>query len=251
MSPMDLKDKLILVTGGSSGLGREISIRLSQLKARVLLLARNEEGLKKTLEQMEGSDHAVVPFDLNQTIDIQPLLKDLAKKHGPLFGLTHAAGLQIVSPLQHISLEQSEEIIRVHLTSAISLCRAFASKKVRSKTGSVVFISSSAGVVGGSGLSVYSAVKGGLISLAKSLAIEWAENKIRVNAVAPGYIPTDATQNARKTLTADQLKNLIAEHPLGAGTPIDVANAVAFLMADTGQWITGTTLTVDGGYSAQ
>ncbi|QPJ64085.1 MAG: SDR family oxidoreductase [Candidatus Nitrohelix vancouverensis] len=250
MNPLDLTDKLVLVTGASSGLGREIGQHLSRLGARTLLLARNEAGLKDTLAPLDASKNFAVPFDLNQTSAIQPLLKELAKQHGPLYGIVHSAGMQTVSPLQYAPLDEIQSMIQVHLTAALALCKAFASRKVRANSGSVIFISSSAGIVGGSGLSVYSGVKGALISLARSLAIEWAGDNIRVNAIAPGYIPTQAAQDARKTLSTEQLDALIAEHPLGAGAPRDVANAAAFLMAETGRWITGTTLVIDGGYSA-
>ena len=113
-----------------------------------------------------------------------------------------------------------------------------------------MLVSSAMGLVGRPGIPAYSASKGALVALARSAALELAKDQIRVNCVAPGFVRTEMLEQLREWLSSEQLAALEAQHPLGLGAPRDVAYAIAFLLADTSHWITGTTLVVDGGYTA-
>jgi NAD(P)-dependent dehydrogenase (short-subunit alcohol dehydrogenase family) len=158
--------------------------------------------------------------------------------------------MQFTSPLRITTGANLEELMRVNVTAAFALARAFRQKGVSSPGSSLVFLSSVMGIVGQSGQTAYSASKGALISLTKSLALELSRENIRVNCVAPALVRTEMSNKMLQALTPDQVTQIEAMHPLGIGAPRDVANAIAFLLADTGRWITGTTLVVDGGYTA-
>lgn len=113
-----------------------------------------------------------------------------------------------------------------------------------------MFLSSVCAIAGAPGLSAYAASKSALIGLTKTLALELAPSRIRVNSVLPGFVRTEMTDRLGESLTNDQLEGIVARHPLGVGLPRDVANGIAYLLADTGRWVTGTSLVIDGGYTA-
>ena len=248
INPMDLSCRIIMVTGASSGLGRETSILLSQLGAHVILVGRNEEQLNKTLSLMEGDRHYIKPFDLKKVDEIPKWMKLIAAETGPLRGLVHSAGISATLPLRGTSTKKLEEIMCVNFTAAVNLTKAIRLKGIRAESVSIVYISSVAGLGGEPGLTAYSASKGALLSFCRSAAVELANEGIRINSVAPGQVMTEMGKKTEATLPPEHFKALEAKHPLGFGKSRDVANAVAFLLADTAKWITGTTMVVDGGY---
>lgn len=250
INPMELDKRVILVTGASSGIGRDVSILLSQLGARLILVGRNSEQLEKTHFLLEGSAHLVQTFDLSATDDIPRWMKEISSETGPLNGLVHSAGIQITKPLRILTSSDIDGVMRINVNASFGLLKGFRQKGVCIKPGSIVLISSVMGLVGQSGVSAYSASKGALVALAKSSALELAKENIRINCVAPAYVNTEMAEKFIQTLTTEQVENIQKMHPLGIGKPRDVANAIAFLLADTGRWITGTTMIVDGGYTS-
>ena len=248
---MNMTGRRILVTGASSGIGRACAIVLSQLGAAVVLSGRDEGRLQETYRQLEGVGHAIAAFDLAQLDVIPSWLKGVAAKNGPFHGLAHSAGLHNAIPLRVLGSAALDEMMRVNLHSAVLLARAFRQKGCRApETSSLVFLASVAGLVGEPGVAAYSASKAALLGLTRSLAIELASEKIRVNAVAPGFVQSEMADRLKQTLSADQFAAIEKKHPLGLGTVGDVANSVAFLLGDCSRWITGTTLVIDGGYTA-
>ena len=251
INPLDMQGRAVLVTGASSGLGRETAILLSELNARVVLSGRSRERLEETLGRMSGEGHRVEPFDLNETDAIPDWIKRIAAETGPLGGLVHSAGIIGTIPVQAASTARIESVMRTNLTSAIMLTKGFRRSGCALRGSGIVLLSSVLGVVGSPGISIYSASKAALIGFARSAALELAVSGLRINCVAPAIIETEMALRATEmTQTKEQHEVMRSKHPLGFGHPRDVAHAAAFLLAETGRWITGTTLIVDGGYSA-
>lgn len=249
-NPMNLVGKRFLVTGASSGLGQVISVYLSLLGAQVLLVGRDESRLNNTLGMLQGDGHGVEGFDLSNAEAIPGWMKVVAKEFGPFDGLVHSAGVQVTLPVRAMKIEGFEDLMRVNVTAAFALAKGLRQRGVKAENSSLIFISSVMGLVGQPGISAYCCSKGALISLSKSLALEFSRENIRVNCIAPGHVETKMAQELKEGLTVEQFEAIESMHPLGLGKPEDVAAAVAFLLADTGRWITGTCLTVDGGYTA-
>ena len=246
VNPLDMQGRAVLVTGASSGLGRETAILLSELNARVALSGRSRERLEETLGLMSGEGHRIEPFDLNETDAIPDWIKRIVAETGPLGGLVHSAGVVNITPLQVVSTARIESLMRTNVTSAIMLVRGFRRSGCSLRGSGIVLYSSAAGIVGTPGATAYAASKAALIGFAKSAALELVTSGLRINCVAPGIVETamvDLTQ------TQDQYETIKSKHPMGFGHPRDVAYAAAFLLAETSRWITGTTLVVDGGYS--
>tara|TARA_R110002072_G_scaffold302615_3_gene486921 strand:- start:31054 stop:31812 length:759 start_codon:yes stop_codon:yes gene_type:complete len=249
-NPMALDGRTVLVTGASSGLGRAISILISRLGGRVVLVARSEKRLAETMSLLDAGEHRVEPFDLNELDAIPGWIKKLADEAGPLDGLVHSAGVHATLPLRVLKPSRLDELMKVNVSAAMALTRGFRQRGVRAEQGSVIYLASVAALAGSAGNAAYSATKGALVSMCRSLAMELAPEQIRVNCLAPGWVPTELAAKAEEKLADTQLQAISDMHPLGLGRPDDVANAAAFLLAETGRWITGQTLVIDGGYTA-
>jgi NAD(P)-dependent dehydrogenase (short-subunit alcohol dehydrogenase family) len=249
-NPLQLSGRRIIVTGASSGIGRETAIVLSRLGARVIIAARNRDRLQQTYVQLEGEGHRVEVIDLAKLDAIPSWLKSLAGEEGQFDGLVHSAGEQLTIPTRFLKRSQLDDIMRINFAAALELAKGFRQKGVCQSPSAIIFLSSVMGLVGQAGLSAYAASKGALVALARALAVEFAREGIRVNCVAPGLVRTEMAERIRKSLTAEQFNAIEQRHLLGLGQPSDIAHTVAFLLADTGRWITGSNFVVDGGYTA-
>ncbi len=249
--PIDFEGRTILVTGASSGIGRAACISLASLGAQLILVGRDDHRLRETMGQLAGSNHQVETFDLLRTNAICPWMKSLAAESGPWDGLVHSAGVLVTRPLRYLDCGTFDETMQINVAAAVQLAKGFRQKGVCNENASVVFLSSMMGLVGQAGLAAYSASKGALIALARSLALEYARDGIRFNCIAPGLVETEMAQRLQKALPTGNYEALVQAHPLGVGKPQDVAHAITFLLSDAARWITGTTLVVDGGYTAQ
>lgn len=251
INPLELTGKTILVTGASSGIGRATAIYLSRLGGKIVAVGRDQDRLQYTLSQMEGSGHAALPFDLNDVEQIPGWMKTIVATAGPLYGLVHSAGIVLYRPLKVLSYKNLVDMQRINVDAAIMLTKGFRQNGVYEKSGaSVVFISSVSALKGEPSLAGYSSTKAALISLARTLAVELANQKIRVNCICSGHVQTQMAENTSETLPADNMDELKKKHPLGLGTPEDVAYAAAWLLSPSARWITGTNVVLDGGYTA-
>lgn len=249
LNPLDMTGRTVLVTGASSGLGREVCVLLSELGAKVVLVARSPERLAETAARLSGTGHRIEAFDVSQVDAIPEWMKSIAAQTGPLSGVVHAAGVHFTVPLRVLQPAKLDDLMRINFGAAVALTKGLRQKGVRAERTSVVYFSSVMAVVGRQGVSAYAASKGALVSLAMSLALELASEGVRVNCVAPGHVRTEMAEKAKELLSAEQIKSIEDMHPLGLGEPRDVANAVSFLLSDASRWITGQTLVIDGGYT--
>ena len=248
LNPLEMTGRRILVTGASSGIGRETAIILSRLGARIVLVARNRERLEETAGKLEGTGHGIEVCDLSEYENIPSWMRECAVRDGPIDGLVHSAGLHISMPVKAMSAADAERLWQTNVSASLWLAKAYRQRGVNNSGGCLVFLASAAGLVGQAGHSAYSASKGAVMAMARSLAMEFIGDKIRVNCVAPGYVSSMSAEFAGGA-TEEHLAAIKRMHPLGLGEPADVAYAVAYLLSPASKWVTGTVLVVDGGYT--
>lgn len=252
-NPFTLKDKVIIITGASSGIGAQCAIDCSKMGAKVVLVARNVERLQQTFNKMDGECHFVLPLDLVSSNCLKNVIKDVVSKVGKINGVVNCAGISSVTPLKLITDEKFEQFFRTNVYSAINL-----SKEVtrignydREKGCSIIFLASIMGLVGDKCKTLYSATKGALLAASRSMACEMAKNNIRVNVVSPGTIETPINASLPHMLDPELRKELEEKHLLGFGECSDISNACIYLLSDASKWVTGQNLIVDGGYTVR
>ena len=253
VNPLDLSGRHFLITGAASGIGQASAVLMHQLGARLSLVDRDEARLAETCRMLGGAVQAVgYPFDLSQTEGIDALVTGIVAHGGLLNGVVHCAGMQSVVPVRTLRQENWRALFAVNTEAGLALAKAMASKKIYGgDNGAIIFISSIMALAGSAGAVAYSMSKAALHGMTRALAIELAPRNLRVNCIAPGFVRTPMFEDTAAAWDQAQHDAVEALHPLGFGTPQDVANAVAFLAADTGRWITGSIMVVDGGYLAR
>ena len=250
-NPFSLEGKVVVITGASSGIGKQTAIDCAGMGARVVLIARNETRLHETLSQMEGSGHLSVPFDLTDYNNAGDCVKLIVEQVGPISGLVNCAGVSGTLPLKLINVQKMEEHFHANVFSGVQLTRHFCQMgNINREGASVIFLSSIMGLVGEKGKALYSMSKGALVSAVRSLACEYAPRHIRFNAISPGAILTPINTDLPHMKDPDARAALEAKHPLGLGKTTDVSNACIFLLSDASRWMTGQNIIIDGGYTA-
>lgn len=248
-NPFSLEEKTILITGASSGIGRQCAIDCAMMGAKVILVARNEERLKETLSMMDGEGHSLYSFDLNNINEIKDFINYIVSEHGKFDGLIHAAGIEMTKPIKLLTPEDYEYVFRVNTLSGLELAKQISGIKNFNKSGAIVFISSITGIIARTGVAAYSASKGAMISAARVMALELSKREIRVNCISPGTILTPLMDKYLSTLTDEQKQNRVSGFPLNLGKTTDISYTSVFLLSDASRWITGQNLVVDGGYT--
>jgi len=253
INPFTLEGKVIVVTGASSGIGRASSILLNKLGAVVILIARRESELFKTQEQLNyPSKSEVVSLDLSELDNFSTIVDEIVAKHGRISGFVHSAGIESTVPLKVLKKKHLQDMFDLNVFSGIEISKIITKKKYACKEGmSIVFIASVMSQLGQPGKIAYSASKSALISMSKSMALELAPRKIRVNTISPAMVKTELMDKMFSELSESSIEEINKMHPMGVGEPEDVANAVVYLLSDASKWVTGINLTVDGGYSAR
>lgn len=245
-NPFSLKDKTVLVTGASSGIGRETAIECSKMGATVIITARNKERLQDTYDNLDasfGQNHLQMIADMSTEEAVHQLVDNL-----PLLdGISLNAGIVKTLPVKFISGEALNEVLNVNMICPVLLVQRLLKKKKLHRGSSVVFTSSIGGVmISTVGNTMYGMSKGGMNAFMKGFALEMASNGIRSNSVNPGFVATNILSSG--TISEEQLKQNMSHYPLGRfGNPVDIAHAIIYLLSDASSWVTGHTLVVDGG----
>ena len=251
-NPFDLTGKLIVISGASSGIGRQCAIDCSKMGAKVALFGRNIERLNETRTLMEGMEHKCFSVDLADSELIPSIVADAVATMGRIDGVVNCAGISGVFPLKTMSIKRMEEFVRTNVFSALELTRECVKKKhFNPDGGSVIFLSSVMGMMGEKGKSLYGLTKGALISASRALACEFADRKIRFNCISPGAILTPINEKLPYMADPEAKKQLESQHLLGLGNPSDIANGVIFLLSEASRWVTGQNIIVDGGYTVR
>jgi NAD(P)-dependent dehydrogenase (short-subunit alcohol dehydrogenase family) len=246
-----LKGKSIFITGASSGIGKECAVKAAQLGARVVLVARDRERLKKTLDSLVGDNHLSFSCDVTVSDHLEDVVTQAAEKMGKISGFIHSAGIEATIPLRNMNRAKFEEMFSVNVLAAFEISRLLSNKKYLDPAGSsFIFIGSVMGLLGEPGKVAYSSSKAALIGGTKSMAIELAPKKIRVNCVMPGVVETEMSAKLFQSIPEHSKQEIVKKHPLGLGQPGDIAHLCMFLISDAARWLTGSTIPIDGGYSA-
>ena len=240
-----------LITGASSGLGKATANLVAQCGGKVILSGRDSVRLENVKSGLLGSGHQISKINFNEIDNVTEWVKKLAEENGALSGVFHAAGMELVRPIRMIKQEQLDEIFGSSIFAAFGIAKALAQRGVMQEGGSLVLMSSVAGSSGQIGMTAYSAAKASIDGLVRSLAVELATKKIRVNSIVAGAVNTEMHQRLTRGLDEIAIKNYQRTHLLGFGEPEDISNAVIFLLSAASRWITGTSMVVDGGYLAK
>ena len=244
------KDKNYLVTGATSGIGKQVAIDLLCSGANVVLAGRNESKFSDFAfdkDVFSGSSHLLC-FDFTSAEKTHAWVKDLSKSFGPFDGCFHAAGVELIKPSRMLRDSDLDAVLSPSLYAALGLASGFASKNIANQSASLVFMSSVAAFAGQSGMSLYSASKAAISGLVKSLACELATKKIRINSLVAGAVETEMHARLTHNASSDVIDAYRDMHLLGFGEKSDISNAALFLLSEYSKWITGTDLVVDGGY---
>src|SRR5688572_1476489 len=245
----DLKGKAALVTGGNGGIGLGMARGLAAAGAAVAIVGRDAAKNAAALASL-GKDCVALKGDLTDEKQCRALVEEAAARLGRLDIMVNNAGMNIRKPPQELKLEEWRTVMDTNLTSAFVASQAAYPHLKKAGRGKIINIGSMMSIFGGGYLAPYAASKGGIVQLTKALAAAWAKDNIQVNAVLPGWIDTALTQRARVELTGLN-ERVLSRTPAGRwGEPADLAGIAVFLAAPASDFVTGTAIPVDGGYSS-
>jgi NAD(P)-dependent dehydrogenase (short-subunit alcohol dehydrogenase family) len=244
-NPFSLKCKTILVTGGSSGIGKATAIECSKLGAKVIITGRNTDRLDITYKQLLGKGHMVIAADLK----IDEELAEISNNVPQIDGLVNAAGILKILPFQFVNRKDLTDIFNVNFFAPVILTQKLIKAKKMKSGSSIIYISSIDGpLTAHVGNSMYAASKGAISAIVKSMALDLASQRIRVNCVLPGMTETSLIKI--DSITPEQLKADMKLYPLKRyGKPEDIAYSIIYLLSDTSSWVTGSNLVIDGGFT--
>ena len=242
----DLSNKTAIVTGASQGIGETIAIEMAKSGATVFCLARNKEALDTTIKKITENGGKATAFscDISNNDDFKSIILNIVKEYGSIDILVNNAGITKDNLLMRMSDDQWDDVLNINLKGSFTCIRSVIKHMMKKKFGRIINITSIVGITGNAGQANYAASKSGLIGLTKSIAKEVASRGITANCVAPGWIETSMTDQ----LSTEVKNKFLSQIPTGKiGQSKDIANTVIFLASDEAGYITGQTITVDGG----
>jgi len=239
---MSLKNKKVIITGATGGIGNSLAKRFVEEGAKVLATGTKEEKLKELKNELSNIE--IEKFNLADHSQIEAFIDSAVKKIDGLDILVNNAGINLDSLTIRLSEENWKKVLDINLTSTFLMCKSAIKKMIKNKSGKIINITSIVGHTGNFGQTNYSASKAGIVAFSKSLALEYAKKNININCVSPGFIKTEMTDK----IPEEYKKMLINKIPAGdLGTGDDVSNCVAFLASDKAKYINGETIHVNGG----
>ena len=242
------KKDVILIVGGGSGIGKAIAEQLITLKEDIIIADIN-------LNKWDSSQiKNVLHYQLNVTNEesINIMIEHFRTEDIHLKGLVYTVGKAVTLPLNSIKTETYKELIELNTMSFFNLISKLATQQLISEEGaSIVVISSIVGQYGARGKIAYGLTKGAIDSGIKSLALELASKNIRINAIAPGTVQTEMLDKLISSIGEEEVNKMLLDYPLGLGYPQDISDLAFFLLSKQSKWITGSVITIDGGYSAR
>ncbi len=246
---VNLSGQTAIVTGASRGIGKEIALGLGKSGARVACVARNEEKLKETVDEIAAAGGSAEAFALNVTDSaaVQKLVEKISEDWGKVDIVVNNAGITRDTLLPRMSDEEWDDVIATNLRSVFLFSRAAIQVMMRSRYGRIINISSVSGIMGNPGQANYSASKAGIIGFTQTVAKEIAKRKVTVNAICPGFVATEMT-DALGPAVQDEVKKRVPAKRLGQAE--EIADAVLYLASESGSYITGQVLVIDGGLTA-
>jgi 2-deoxy-D-gluconate 3-dehydrogenase len=253
MSLFDLKGRVALVTGGNGGIGLGMARGMAEAGAAVAIAGRNtakSEAAAAELAEL-GVKTAVVSGDVTDEVQCRKMVEEAVTRLGRLDILVNNAGINIRKPAQELALAEWKEVLDTNLTSAFVCSQAAYPAMKQAGGGKIVNIGSMLSIFGAAFAPAYGASKGGIVQLTKALATGWAKDNIQVNAVLPGWIDTELTQKARVEVSGLNSLVLMRTPAKRWGVPDDMSGVAVFLAAPASDFVTGTAIPVDGGYSVQ
>ncbi len=253
------QDKVVLVTGGSSGIGRTTAIAFAREGAKVVVTSRRENEGKETVRLMKevGSEGLFIRTDVSKEGDVKAMVEATVKAYGRLDYAFNNAGIEgNAAPLAEQTVDNYEAVLGINVRGVFLSMKYEIPQMLKNGRGAIVNMSSIAGLIGFPGFSLYIASKHAVLGLTKTAALEYAKSGIRINAVSPAVIETDMVDRFIGKIgvgkEGETRQQLAAMHPIGrTGKPEEIASAVLYLCSDGASFVTGQALTIDGGYTAQ
>jgi 2-deoxy-D-gluconate 3-dehydrogenase len=249
----ELKGRVAVVTGGNGGIGLGMAKGLAVAGARVAIAARNQDKSQAAVEELRhlGGEAVAIPIDVADEASVDGAVRAVVDRLGRLDVLVNNAGINIRKQPQEYTLAEWRSVLDTNLTSAFLCSRAVYPLMKAAGGGKIINIGSMMSIFGASFAAAYSASKGGIVQLTKALAAAWARDNIQVNAVLPGWIDTELTQNARRQVTGLH-ESVLRRTPTGRwGVMDDMSGVAVFLASSASDFVTGTAIPVDGGYAIQ
>jgi NAD(P)-dependent dehydrogenase (short-subunit alcohol dehydrogenase family) len=250
INPMNLSGKTILITGASDGIGKATAILASQLGASIVMVARSEEKLEHAMNELEGNNHSWYSYNLKEIEGIEKFVKRIIDENGPLNGFVHCAGISGMRPLKMTNYNFLQNMMLINFYSFVEICRCISKKGNYQEGMSIVGMSSVAGIKGFKGQIAYSATKAAMDGAIRSMSKELADKKIRINSVIACMIKTNMYERYKNQTGKDLDDIRFSIYSLGIGDPLDIANAITYLLSDCSRIITGTGWVIDSGATA-